>query len=258
MTWLLVKTADFGGLGWSRPGTLARFAETVAVPAYLDELSHLVRVHPLGIAVDDTGSVRLEALLSLSGRAFPFVRPDGRWLTAYTPAYVRQYPFGFRVLESGSVAICVDDESGLVKPATGMDVTPFFNDAGEPTAEFGQVKAFLSACHGSKQKTDRAVSLLSQLELLEPWIVEGEEGGESRRVRYYQVSEKKLEALEPGKLALLGRSGALKVAYAQILSQSRLALIDQLEKSLGKGGASTDDVDLDKLFGEDDDDVLSF
>ena len=44
-----------------------------------------------------------------------FVGPDGHWLGGYVPASLRSYPF--RVLGSegsGQLALCVDEDSGLV------------------------------------------------------------------------------------------------------------------------------------------------
>src|SRR3990167_9413159 len=69
------------------------FAQKLAlVPLVGAEMAQAAHNFPI-VFVPLGESFGLMAMLSLQPESNLYVAPDGRWLTAYIPAFIRQYPF---------------------------------------------------------------------------------------------------------------------------------------------------------------------
>jgi len=249
--------------GWRKADSFDFAARHASVAVLLDELPQLIPTLPLAFIrpPSDDGSAHFEliALLSLVPGQNLFVAPNGRWLGGYIPSAFRGYPF--RLLpepSSGQRLLCFDQESGLITDSPAADGEAFFDAAGELSATMQKVMNFLSQCEHSRQRTQAAVDLLAQHQLIVPWSIRLNTGGqEASEVKgLYRIDEDALRNLSGDALQALTRTNALSLAYAQLLSQHRLQGLSKLQNLHARAkqaqtGLSTEDVE--GLFGTQDD-----
>lgn len=248
--------------GWRKADSFQFAAEQSAVAVLLDELPQLIPTLPLAFIrhpSDDRPRFELMALLSLVPGQNLFVAPNGRWLGGYIPAEFRGYPF--RLIpeqSSGRPVLCLDRDSGLISDNPAADGEAFFDAEGELSPAMQRVLNFLNQCERSRRQTQAAVDLLAQHQLIVPWSIRLNTGGqEASEVKgLYRIDENALRSLSGDALQVLARANALPLAYAQLLSQHRLQGLSKLQNLHARAkqaqtGLSTEDVE--GLFGTQDD-----
>jgi len=106
---------------------------------------------------------------------------------------------------------------------------------------------FLKQCVQNKQVTQTLVNQLAEHNLIQPWDLKsrGLDDDPKPVKGLYHIDEPALKDLTPEYLSALAKSGALAVAYAQLLSEARLQ--DFAERFAARNQPPTAD-----LFGEDD------
>lgn len=145
------------------------------------------------------------------------LRPD-----AYIPAFARRYPFVYANDEAQNrLILCVDRAAPFVAEGGAM---PFFEN-GQPSAYTQQALEFCNSFEQERARTEGFVKLLTDLDLFEtkearfvPRNLDGTAGEPQRIAEYLAVSEDKLRALSPEKLAELRDNGALGQIYAHLVS----------------------------------------
>lgn len=218
------------------------FAATEAVlPLVAAELPKAALAMPIAFGEQD-GSFRLMALLSLQPGQSLYVGPDGRWLGGHIPSVLRGYPFALRRLSSTAEGIlCVDAASGLVVDAGTPGAEPFFGENGAPARALQQMLDFLGKLEAHKAATERAVAALADAELIVPWPIDVETPGGRKAVGgLHRIDEARLNALEDAAFLQLRTSGALAIAYAQLLSIGQLSVfqtLGELQARLAKAQA---------------------
>ncbi|SFV26764.1 SapC protein [Devosia crocina] len=199
-------------------------ADVLMVPVALEELAAASVSLPLAFAKGPTTS--LIALTGLQQGKNVFVGPDGRWLGDYMPAVLRGFPFKLLPATEGKWALGFDHASGLI--ASGVEGEAFFTSEGKPTDAVQKTFNFLIRINSGLEQATKAVAMLSQHELLEPWPLKLKDGDiEIPVAGLLRVSETKLAALDAETFASLRSDGVLALAYAQLLS---MANIDKLGK----------------------------
>jgi hypothetical protein len=183
------------------------------------------------------------------------VGPDGRWLGGYVPAAYRAYPFRLADAGDGRRVLCVDEGSGLLTedPSQGE---PLFLDDGKLAKPVAEIMEFLSQLRVAQAETERACAALKEHNLLRPWQIQVKGGaGEPRKVQgLFCVDEAALDGLGATGLAALRDAGALKLAYAQLLSMQHLAVLGKLaqagqdQSQAAEGLRVTPEGDLDLEF----------
>jgi hypothetical protein len=152
-----------------------------------------------------------------------YVSPAGDFRPeAYIPAYVRRYPFVFaNDAGQGRLILCIDRAAPFI--AEGGSVPLFEN--GQPTEYVTQAMEFCNNFEQERQRTDSFVALLTELDLFDvreavftPRDEKGNPGQPQKLADYFAVSEEKLKALSPQKLAELRDNGALGQIYAHLVS----------------------------------------
>lgn len=183
----------------------------------------------------------LVALLGLEPGVNLFVAPDGRWLGRYVPAALRGHPFRLAHAEQDKLALCVDQDSGLIGQ---YGDEAFFDANGEVAEPVKQVMEFLTQIERNRAATEVLCDRLRDLGLIQTWPVklQGGDGGERAIEGLYRIDEAALNALPVEQLAALRDAGGLSMAYCQLLSMQHLALLGELAQARTARAPKLDDV----------------
>ena len=211
------------------------------IPLVAAELVQAVPAMPLGFVQSGEG-FQLVAVTALQPGANLFVAPDGRWLGAYVPAALRGYPFRLvKPQDRADSVLCIDKASGLVVEA-GQGET-FFDEDGQPSKALRDVLELLSQVERSRMATQAAVDALAAASLIQPWPLSIKQNEKNVAVTgLYRIDEPALNALGDEAFLSLRRSGALPVAYAQLLSMNQLSVLQRLSQIQAKLKAPTPSV----------------
>ncbi|GAA3574562.1 SapC family protein [Marinobacter xestospongiae] len=249
-----------------RPTNLAHALEQAVVPVVAEEVPRVLPTMPLAFVKTPSGEgFELVALQALQPGTNVYLHTDGRWIGGYRPAWYRSHPFRLIPDESGSRRVlCVDEEAEAFEKEAGPDSRSLFGPDGEPTEHTRNLISFLEQLEQGREVTHAAVSLLAEQGLIVPWEIsarnaKGETGFDVQGI--YHIDEAALKALEPESAAKLLKSGALSLAFSQLLSEHRLqglVRLYELRSEANRRKAAVDDVDVESLFADDDDDDLTF
>lgn len=238
--------------GWS-PYTSYAFAQQEAfAPALLAEVDQLLGYYPLAFLSTPTG-FQLVALLALEAHKNVYVSPEGRWLAPYVPAFFRSYPF--RLLPNPDnqqqPTLCLDADSSCITTPARPQAQAFFDAQGQITPPLQEVITFLKQCQQNQRLTQQAVNQLAQHQLLQPWDLPLPD--------CYQINPQALSQLNPSQSHALFQSNALYLAHAQQLSQARVRdLKGRQQQATNTPAATSTELNLDQVFGEQADDVFRF
>ncbi len=155
-------------------------------------------------------------------------------MTGYIPAKLRSYPFSLRTAaETGQPIVCFDQSSGLMTQTSAPGVKPFFTEDGKPGPALTHVMTLMQQYEQRRNQTLTAVATLAEFDLLTPWkIVLEYDAGRKRSVKgLFKVSAKALHTIGAESLPRLHQSGALAIAYAQLLSEQRVQTFGELLKN---------------------------
>ena len=223
----------FANKAWKRCTSYAFAAQATILPVMVNELVKLVPAVPLGF-VQTEGGFQLVAITALQPGTNLFVAPDGRWLSAYVPATLRGYPF--RLVKPKDLTdsiLCFHESSDLLVDA-GMG-EPFFDEAGQPSKAVQDVMKFLLQVERNRGVTQAAVDALNAAGLIRPWPLNMKQGEQIVPVKgLYRIDEAALNSLDNEAFLPLRHSGALPVAYAQLMSMNQLIMLEQLAQIQAK------------------------
>jgi SapC protein len=214
---------------WRPAGSYSWAAAEVLVPVTGSEVSRAAAHMPIAL-IRGGDAFTLAAVLGLERGVSLFVAPDGRWLGGYVPALLRSRPFALLPLEDGRKVLCIDEEAGRVAlAADAPDAQPFFGEDGKLSPALQEFLGFLSALEGNREPTAKACIALETHKVVVPWQIKLQmEAGTTRDVEgLYRVDEAALLALPDEAFLELRRTGALALAYAQLLSIAQLPALGQ-------------------------------
>lgn len=166
-----------------------------------------------------------------------FVAPDGRWLSGYTPAVYRSYPFALAPAQDQQLVLCVDQDSGLIfdegdvpNDETGnQKKLRFFDAQGKLDPSVQEILTFLEQIQASRSVTERICSTLADEGLIVPWSAEVKcPQGPSEIPGLYRIDEVKLQSLSADALLRLSQVGALSAAYCQLVSMQHIQKLGAL------------------------------
>jgi len=221
-----VSRQKHGTRRWLRFPSFA-FANAVSqLPLVASELPRVVPLAPIAFRRDG-GGIMPVVVLGLQPGQNLFVAPDGRWIGSYVPSALRGHPF--RLLKAGQnrLALCVDEESGLL--AEGTQGEAFFAANGELAPALQQVLTFLSAVQRDQEATARACAALLPHRILAPWPSAPAGASPWQSEGLFQVDVTALNQLSPAAFDALRQAGALPILYSQIFSMQHLPLLQRLE-----------------------------
>jgi hypothetical protein len=207
------------------------------VPLAAAEIGSAALALPLAF-IQNGDDWTLAAVLGFEPDRNLFVDVAGTWHARYIPAAFRAHPFLIGSKPGGEATLCIDESSGLV--GEGIEGEPFFQENGEVHPNVARVSGFLSETVQSEAVTIRACDALQAAGVIEAWPItlQGDQG--VRQVEgLYRVSEAKLNALDATIFSGLRTSGALTVAYAQLLSMTNINLLGNLAREWAQAEAQS-------------------
>lgn len=219
---------------WKRYSSYAFAAKETVIPLLGAELSKAAPDMPIGF-IRTGEAYELVGITSLQPGLNLYVAPSGQWLGTYTPAALRGYPF--RLLqpqEAKEAILCINETSGLVVDA-GEGGEAFFDDQHQPSPALKDILNFHAEVERNRAATQQAVNALAEAGLIVPWELNLKQGEKIVPVTgLYRVDEAAMNALDDGAFLALRRTGALPVAYAQLLAMNQLAVLERLGQVQGQ------------------------
>jgi hypothetical protein len=212
---------------WHAPSSYSWAARDAVVPLVGSELARAALHLPVAFmrqhdAMAPFAVVGLEAGVSL------FIAHDGTWTGGYVPAALRCRPFALVPTEDGRRVLCIDEQAGRVGADKGGSGQPFFSDEGKISPALQQFMDFLSSVESSRELTLKSSAALDHCGVLVPWEITIQTDSGMRRVDgLFRVDEEKLGQLDDQAFLELRKTGALALAYAQLLSAANLQLLGQ-------------------------------
>ena len=220
-----------GGWYWQRGWGYGHAGAWALVPITRRELPRAVGAFPLAFVYTGDRPV-LHGVLGAEANRSAFVDARARWQGSYVPAYLRGYPFYLMESGVGRHVVAVD-ESAQALQADAYTGEPLFDETGRPTPGLQRVIDFLGELARSRVQTDRACQVLEEAGVLTEWSLRLDIGGGrvKRLAGLYRVDEPRLNALEADALQRLRDTGALGLAYAQLLSVDQRRRLEALVKA---------------------------
>jgi len=228
---------------WRRSVSYAFAAERAAIPLVGAELARAAVAFPIAFIQQGEGFVPV-AMLGVEPNRNLFIAQDGRWLGAYVPCALRGYPFVLGRGADGRQMLCVDEASALV--TDGPEGERFFEDDATPSAAVRQVLDFLTRIEQSRVITATACGALQGRNLIEPWpITLKSDQGQGKIEGLFRVNESALNALDDAAFLNLRKTGALPLAYAQLLSMQQLRVLELAAGHAQRAQPAQPEQDLD-------------
>jgi hypothetical protein len=221
----LSRTAH-AGKRWRRYTDYGFAASQMLVPVIGFELPRAAVSMPVAFVRSDTGYLPM-AVLGLQAQRNLFIDGQGRWLADYVPAALRTQPFALGRGGDGQLVLCIDEASPLI---AGDGGEPLFGEQGEPADEVRKAMAFLQRIEQGRAATAAACEALTRHNCIAPMVfsVKGQAGGARRLEGLFQADEAALGKLPDAAFLELRNTGALALAYAQLISLQKLTLLPAL------------------------------
>lgn len=242
-----VTQEAFGTKTWQRNQDFTFAKQQTLIPLIANEVGLAACSVPMAFA-EVSGKMTLVMVCSLQPSQNLMVAPNGKWAIGFVPTALSCRPF--RLASSGDkYTLAVDASSDLVSEE-GVGIPFFQENSALPSAETKEVLQQLLNGHRGNALTQRAAAALAEAQVLEPWniVVKGAEG-EHQISGLSKLNETALNALPDKQLLLLRQSGALAIAYAQLISVHQLSLLKRLSGMHAASSASH--AEHTKLFSPD-------
>ncbi len=252
-----VRKSTHGQKVWRRPTGYPFAATDPIAPIVLAEVVYASSSMPI-VFIEQGERYTLAAMMSPIPKQNMFVGPGGQWLGGYVPSSLRSYPFRLvRPEASEQMALCIDEDSGLVADADEKGEN-FFTADGKPAPAVAQLMEFLRQIEGNRMATDLAVASLAESGVIEVWPLEAEVDGKRSAVKgLHRINEAALTALDDENFLKLRKTGALKLAYAQLMSMVQIARFAQLAQ-LRQQLAQTPKIKPEEIFKMEPTDLIRF
>jgi hypothetical protein len=184
---------------------------------------------PVGFRQIENGFVPV-AILGLGVQQNIFVGSRGEWLGAYTPYIYRSYPFRLGKKDNDERTLSIDESSGAI--TDDLQAEPFFINESTPSDAVVRIFKTLVQIEKEGEKTRQLCDSLNLHALLEEWPIKVRDEKEAVNtvMGYYRISEAALNALPANALVELRDSGALLLAYCQLLSMRNLSVFAKLRE----------------------------
>ena len=221
---------------WLRTNGYAFAAQEAIVPLVALELPRAILSLPIAFIPQGERYVPA-AVLSLQPGKNLFVSQSGSWAGEYIPSPFRAYPFMVAQTESGQQLMCIDEDSGTLRDAP--EGNRFFEDDGQPAKVTLDLLNFLKGIEQSCLSTVAACAALQKHGLIQPWpLTVKTETGAKQVTGLFQIDEAALNKLSGEALQDLAQTGALVIAYCQLLSMQHLSMLGQMAEAHAKAEQS--------------------
>lgn len=235
-----ITPQEFTQKHWQRYTSYAFAATQTITPLVAQELPKAVHAFPIALMQQGTGFVPVAVQGLVQGRNV-LVGPQGQWLSSYVPAAHRGHPFSLAPTAEGQLVLCVQADSPWANTPEGED---FVDAQGQLSAATASVFAFLKTVAADHARTAQLCALLQQHGLIKPWAItlQGDAGTPPVQVQgLHCVDEAKLQQLDAATLHTLHQSGALVLAYCQLMSMQHLHTLGKLAQAQAAQAAQAAD-----------------
>ena len=262
--------------GWQQVTDYKFALQMPAIAVQISELGALISTVPLAFAKLGPDYFALVAVMGFADGRNQLVDDEGRWCVTHQPVDLKCYPFSvqpFTQTDQGAstYGLCFNHASGLYRetPDETLGQQRFFSDDGAPQPWIKEITELLQHNLVQQQRTQRAVKALQDAGLIVPWQLELPAGTPQDLLPkgLYRVDEAKLNKLKGDALEPLHAVHAIALAYAQLLSMSRLAVIKRLKDAHAKkqhkhpspaGSSTPDPAIVTRLFDPGESDTIKF
>lgn len=266
-----VKRSAHANAGFKLTDNYSFASHMQTVPALHTEIADASHHMAIAFLHHDAGTpsehYELVAVQSLEPGKNLFVAPDGRWITGYQPRFYKLHPFAFITNPETNKAELNIDTDAIIEQADDQTIR-LFDDEGKLTDTVHKAADTVGRVMQERNKTLTLCRELNEAGVICPWRIKypdpnPKSNGEPQIKVLHGLSHINLTALQElpaDTLLKLNQSGALQLAYGQLLSEPRLNLLGSLEalrQKMAPQAKPLSDTDLDDLFGEKDD-LLSF
>lgn len=219
---------------WQRYTSYAFAAADAVAPLTIQELPKVAMGSPIAFIEAEAGFMPV-AIQGLATGKNLWVTFDGRWVGGYIPACYRSYPFQLAPTPDGQLLLCVDEDSELlVEAASGLGER-FHEDDGQLSSALKSVLDFLGQVAGNRELTLALCAQLKTHNVIQPWPIKVQNGETERNLAgLFRIDEAALQQLSGDALQVLARSGALTMAYCQLLSMQHMPVLGQLAEAHAK------------------------
>ena len=198
MTKLVAVSREIHGQKvWRRPASYQFAAKEPLASIVLAELVHVGSWMPI-VFIEQAGRYVPMAMMSPMPEHNLFVGPDGQWLGGYVPACAAELsvPPGSAAEGSEQMALCVDEDSGLVADADEKGEN-FFTADGKPSQSVSTLMEFLRQIEANRMATDLAMASLAEAGVIEPWPLEVEVDGKKTAINdLHRINESAMGQLD--------------------------------------------------------------
>ena len=227
---------SFAGHTW-RPMDSSAFASNVSlVELNASELPAAACHLPVGFVRNADGQLGLHAVLGVQPGKNLFVAADGSWLGGYWPLRLRLAPFALARSEAGDTLLCLNDEWWTPAPEHGH---AFYAEGGQLSEQTAAVLQAGQQLLAGQAQTHALCTALDEAGLIQPWNpTVATEQGNIQLEGLSTIDEAALNALDAATLHRLHASGALALAYCQLISMQHLAKLSELANAHARLNAS--------------------
>lgn len=263
---IVINTKEHAAHGWKPAGSYVFASAQGTVPLLLAEVASALPYYPLAFQKERSGAFALVALQGLAANENLLLSAEGKWLTGYIPAHHRAYPFVLCKAKAGEEengVLCFDNEGGLYRENPNSSTEQrFFDDEGKPQATLENIIGFLKQSDANRKLTAEAVAMLETYDLFEPWKADAQNAAAPMQEGLYKISQSRLYTLDAEALERLQKSHALSLAYAQIFSMPRVAVLKNLhERNKQKEKKTAEAKEMDNItsfFNESKNETIKF
>lgn len=176
------------------------------------------------------------------------VGSNGQWLGGYLPSRYRAHPFLLLDSDDGSQRVLCIDETSQIYTSANEGVAFYTDD--KPTEALKSTMEFLLELDKGLHLSSTICSQLKEYNLIQEWpIVLSSAKGERSIDGLFRLNEDALNQLPPEALKELQKSGALLIAYSQLLSMSHIHWLKDalLAKEKSSNIGNSHELDLEFL-----------
>ncbi len=247
-----ISQETHAGSRWIRPPNFAFAAGDHLMPLGLKEIQKAAMGLPAGfLKLPD--KYLLIAIQGLRNGENLVVDESGKWLAAHLPDAYQGFPFRMARIDPERYQICVPRESEFVRDAGAVPAGDgawrrFFDEEGELEAFLAELVKKMRRHAVDLVAAERATAKLSELELLTDWeIAVGDKESPTHVKGLFTIDQERLAQLDGESLIAMRDSGALYLAYSQLLSGHHMPALAEIARRRWKKSAERE---LD--FGETD------
>ncbi len=221
-----VSFSRHGNKRWSRAKDYFIYQRDTIAALNAQELPAAMMAVAIGLIPEANGFTTV-AIQSLQATQNLYVAPNGSWQGEYIPAIYRNYPFQVLKNTNNDDVLCINEGSGLINESDTGEL--FFTTDGKPTDGIQELFRSLVQYEKNKTNTRNICDILQKYELIQPWELKVKNDEVISNVDgFYRIDEAKLNSLPTEAFLELRTSGALLVAYCQLLSMQKLPLLGKL------------------------------